>query len=85
MSKMLLFGRIIRYYTFKTSLGWVMEGSLDFATSWDEGRKEVHTVQDVLFAKNKTFLLLLSEYIGVFIFFSFKIAKDGTYEIRESK
>lgn len=35
--------------------------------------------------KYKTFLLLLSEYIGVFIFFSFKIAKDGTYEIRESK
>lgn len=52
MSKMLLFDRIIRYYTFKTSLGWVMEGSPDFATSLDEGRKEVHTVQDVLFAKN---------------------------------
>ena len=29
--------------------------------------------------------MLLSEYIGVFIFIFFKIAKDGTYEIMESK
>ena len=59
-------------------MGEGREGCSDFKTFWDENREGVRTVQDVPFFNKKSF-----EHIGVFIF-SFKIAKEGRYKIKES-
>ena len=62
----------------KASLGWGGGGCSDFKTFLDDNGEGVRTVHDVPFFNKKSF-----EHIGVFIF-SFKIAKEGRYEIKES-